>query len=121
MTVTLGVLVDRRYDPNLDLYCFAGELRQVLSNFVSNAMDAMAGGGRLLVSARRSRDWVHPERDGVRITIADTGSGMTPPGGTRVPSALRHADSLSPDASEPTPGGLALASLPGGCSTRVQA
>jgi signal transduction histidine kinase len=41
-------------------------------------MDAMAGGGRLVVSARRSRDWAHPERDGVRITIADTGSGMTP-------------------------------------------
>lgn len=75
---TLGVLLDRRYDPNLDLYCFAGELRQVLSNFVSNAMDAMAGGGRLIVNARRSRDWAHPARDGVRMTIADTGSGMTP-------------------------------------------
>ena len=40
-------------------------------------MDAMAGGGRLIVRARRSRDWVHPQREGVRITIADTGSGMT--------------------------------------------
>jgi signal transduction histidine kinase len=29
------------------------------------------------VRARRSRDWVHPLRDGVRITIADTGSGMS--------------------------------------------
>jgi PAS domain S-box-containing protein len=75
---TLGVLLDRRYDPDLDLYCFAGELRQVLANFVSNAMDAMAGGGRLIVSARRSQDWAHPERVGVRITVADTGSGMTP-------------------------------------------
>ncbi|WP_348264755.1 PAS domain-containing protein [Telmatobacter sp. DSM 110680] len=75
---TLGVSLDRRYDPNLDLFCFAGELRQVFSNFVSNAMDAMAGGGRLIVSARRSRDWVHPEREGVRFTIADTGSGMAP-------------------------------------------
>ena len=62
---------------DLDLYCFAGELRQVISNLVSNAMDATAGGGRLIVRARRSRDWVHPQRDGVRITIADTGSGMT--------------------------------------------
>ena len=35
------------------------------------------GRGRLIVRARRSRDWVHPQRDGVRITIADTGSGMT--------------------------------------------
>jgi signal transduction histidine kinase len=49
----------------------------VISNLVSNAMDAMASGGRLIVRARRSRDWVHPQLDGVRITIADTGSGMT--------------------------------------------
>jgi signal transduction histidine kinase len=74
---TLGITVERQYDPNLDVFCFAGELRQVISNLVSNAMDASAGGGRLLVRARRSRDWVHPQRAGVRITIGDTGSGMT--------------------------------------------
>jgi PAS domain S-box-containing protein len=74
---TLGITPDRRYDPSLDVYCFAGEVRQVISNLVSNAMDATASGGRLMVRARRSQDWVHPQRDGVRITIADTGSGMT--------------------------------------------
>jgi PAS domain S-box-containing protein len=74
---TLGVTIERRYDPDLDLYCFAGELRQVISNLVSNAMDAAQGGGRLIVCARRSRDWVHPQREGVRFTIADSGSGMT--------------------------------------------
>lgn len=75
---TMNILVERRYDAGLDLYCFAGEVRQVVSNLVSNAMDATAGGGRLIVCARRSRDWVHPQRAGVRITIADTGSGMSP-------------------------------------------
>jgi PAS domain S-box-containing protein len=74
---SMGIMVERQYDPGLDLYCFAGEVRQVISNLVSNAMDAMASGGRLIVCARRSRDWVHPQREGVRITIADTGSGMT--------------------------------------------
>jgi PAS domain S-box-containing protein len=74
---TLGVMLERSYDPSLDLYCFAGEVRQVISNLVSNAMDATSGGGRLIVRARRSRDWVHSLREGVRITIADTGSGMT--------------------------------------------
>lgn len=74
---TLGITVERLYDPSLDVFCFAGEIRQVISNLVSNAMDATAGGGRLVVRARRSRDWVHPQRDGVRITIADTGCGMT--------------------------------------------
>jgi len=73
---TLGITLEREYEPDLDLYCFAGELRQVIENLVSNAMDATAGGGRLIVCARKSKDWVHPDRDGVRITIADTGSGM---------------------------------------------
>ena len=74
---TLGIALERNYEPNLDLYCFAGELRQVIANLVSNAMDATAGGGRLIVRARKSRDWVHPQREGVRITIADSGSGMS--------------------------------------------
>jgi PAS domain S-box-containing protein len=73
---TMGIALERKYEPDLDLYCFAGELRQVIANLVSNAMDATAGGGRLIVCARKSRDWVHPQRDGVRITIADTGCGM---------------------------------------------
>jgi PAS domain S-box-containing protein len=74
---TLGIALERNYEPNLDLYCFAGELRQVIANLVSNAMDATAGGGRLIVHARQSRDWVHSQREGVRITIADSGSGMS--------------------------------------------
>jgi PAS domain S-box-containing protein len=73
---TLGISVERKYDPQLDMFCFAGEIRQVISNLVSNAMDASTGGGRLVVRARRSRDWDHPQREGIRLTIADTGSGM---------------------------------------------
>jgi PAS domain S-box-containing protein len=74
---TLGVIVDRDYNPTLDLYCFAGEIRQVIANLVSNAMDATTNGGKLVVRARASRDWNHPDRVGVRITIADSGSGMS--------------------------------------------
>jgi signal transduction histidine kinase len=74
---TLGIVLERNYVPDLDLYCFAGELRQVIANLVGNALDATIGGGRLIVRAHSSRDWVHPDRAGVRITIADTGCGMT--------------------------------------------
>jgi PAS domain S-box-containing protein len=72
----LGIKVEQAYDPEMDLYCFAGELRQVIANIVGNAIDATAGGGRLIVRARRSRDWKNPVREGVRFTIADTGSGF---------------------------------------------
>ncbi|MGA8731733.1 MAG: PAS domain-containing protein, partial [Terracidiphilus sp.] len=37
---TLGIRVERKYDPAMDLYCFAGEVRQVIANLVGNAIDA---------------------------------------------------------------------------------
>jgi len=73
---TLGIQVERDYDPAMDLYCFAGEVRQVIANLIGNAIDATAGGGRLAVRARRSRNWSDPSQEGARITVADTGTGM---------------------------------------------
>ncbi len=70
--------VERRYEPGLTLFCFAGEIRQVFANLVGNAIDASAPGGRLVVRTRRSRDWRNPDQIGVRFVIADTGTGMEP-------------------------------------------
>jgi PAS domain S-box-containing protein len=75
---TLGIQVERKYDPQMDLFCFAGEVRQVFANLVGNAIDACVGGGRIAVRARRSRDWSTHRRSGVRFTVADTGTGMGP-------------------------------------------
>jgi signal transduction histidine kinase/HAMP domain-containing protein len=72
----LNVEIERDYDPQLDLFCFAGEVRQVFANFIGNALDATAHGGRLVVRARSSRNWKFPEMRGVRFTVADTGLGM---------------------------------------------
>lgn len=73
---SLGIEVERDYDPGMDLYCFAGEVRQVIANLVGNAIDATAGGGRLILRARRSRNWRNGSQEGVRLTVADTGAGM---------------------------------------------
>ena len=70
--------VERKYEPGLTLFCFAGEIRQVFANLVGNAIDATASGGRLVFRTRRSRDWRNPAQIGVRFTIADTGAGMEP-------------------------------------------
>jgi PAS domain S-box-containing protein len=75
---TLNIRVDRDYDAELDLFCFAGELRQVFANLVGNAIDASASGGRMRIRARRSCNWKTPEQTGVRFTVADTGTGMEP-------------------------------------------
>ncbi len=58
--------------------CFEGEIRQVVSNLIGNAVDAMAPrGGRLLLRSHESTHWPTGRR-GVTLTIADTGSGMGP-------------------------------------------
>ena len=75
---SLNIQVDREFDPELDLFCFAGEIRQVFANIVGNAIDATLPGGRLVVRARRSRNWQNPQETGVRFTTADTGAGMDP-------------------------------------------
>jgi signal transduction histidine kinase len=54
----------------------AGELRQVILNLVGNALDAMRGGGTLNIRIDRAREYSNGSRPGMRLTIADTGSGI---------------------------------------------
>ena len=46
-------------------------VRHVLTNFIANAVDAMAGGGRLVVRARRAGDQL-------ALSVQDTGPGIGP-------------------------------------------
>jgi PAS domain S-box-containing protein len=55
---------------------FPGELRQVFSNLVGNALDAMPNGGKLILHLRESSLASNPARRGVRVTILDTGAGI---------------------------------------------
>ncbi len=57
--------------------CLEGEIRQVVNNLVRNALDAMSGGGRLLIRLHRQPEWQNGHR-GVRLTVADTGEGVAP-------------------------------------------
>jgi signal transduction histidine kinase len=68
-----GITVERHYAPGLPpIEAMAGELNQVWTNLVDNAIDAMDGTGILTVSAR-------PDASGwVVVEVADTGSGMPP-------------------------------------------
>jgi two-component system, sporulation sensor kinase E len=56
--------------------CQENEIRQVLSNIIGNAIDAMRKGGKLLLRSHRGVDAVSG-REGIRISIADTGQGMS--------------------------------------------
>jgi PAS domain S-box-containing protein len=71
-----AVHVDFSFEDAPELMCFAGEMRQVVVNLVGNAVESMPVGGHLKIRIRPGTDWRSGHR-GVRITIADTGSGMT--------------------------------------------
>ncbi len=72
----LQIEVSRKIGPNVELYCFSGEMRQLFANLIGNAIDAMAHGGHLWLSVRRSRSWVDCT-PGIRLFVADNGCGMT--------------------------------------------
>jgi signal transduction histidine kinase len=72
---TLQVDLHRDYDRSLQLFSFAGELRQLFANLIGNALDAMTPeGGRLVV---RSHAATLNGVRGIRISVADTGCGIT--------------------------------------------
>jgi len=73
-----NIQVVRDFDREMDLFCFSGEIRQVIANLVGNAVDAMGMGGRMVVRARRSLNWNVPAQPGIRFVVADTGTGMEP-------------------------------------------
>jgi len=63
---------------DLQVYSREGELKQALANLIANAIDASLDGGRLRLRARSARNRSNSMDPGVRITLADNGSGMAP-------------------------------------------
>jgi signal transduction histidine kinase len=72
-----GVSVVREYREAEPLDCFDGEIRQVFTNLIGNALDASRDGGKIIVREREATDW-RTGRKGVLITVADKGHGMPP-------------------------------------------
>jgi signal transduction histidine kinase len=66
-----GVAVERDYSPEAPrVQAFAGELNQVWTNLITNAVDAMDGAGTLRIATA-------PDGDAVVVTVTDSGPGMT--------------------------------------------
>jgi len=74
---TLNIALERKLDPDLTVFCFEGEIRQVLANLIGNAIDATSAGGRIVVRLRAAHRGSSGE-PGVLITVVDSGVGMTP-------------------------------------------
>jgi signal transduction histidine kinase len=66
------IAVVRDYVPELpQIEAYAGELNQVWTNLIDNAVDAMDGRGTLRITTRA-------DGDGIAVEIGDTGPGMPP-------------------------------------------
>jgi PAS domain S-box-containing protein len=76
----LGIAVETRYETDLPVDAFSGELRQVFSNIILNAVDALEKtGNKLCVHVVSAFDWANPSRRGLRATISDNGPGIPAP------------------------------------------
>lgn len=65
---------DRQSTP---LLCYSSDVRQVLANLIGNALDAVNGRdeAKIIVRVRDATEWKTGGR-GVRVTIADNGTGI---------------------------------------------
>ncbi len=63
--------VERHYDTDAKIDVIPGELRQVFTNLISNAIDAMPQGGSLELE-------VFAEGQDVKLIFSDTGTGINP-------------------------------------------
>jgi signal transduction histidine kinase len=71
-----GIAFQTRYSGNNSIRVHAGHLRQVFSNLLLNAVEAMPEGGKIQARVSAGHEWSGQERSGVRVTVADTGSGI---------------------------------------------
>jgi signal transduction histidine kinase len=68
-----GIMIERRFNPAPPVLCQPGEIQQVFTNLISNALDALPDKGRLILEVRPS---TNRTASGVAVTVADNGSGM---------------------------------------------
>ncbi len=99
-----GVSIERQYKTDKKIRAFEGDLRQVFANLLSNALDATSPGGKIIIRLREvhglpgnalpgnalpgnalregsdlpSDNGLKTAQRYVRLTVADTGIGMSP-------------------------------------------
>jgi PAS domain S-box-containing protein len=71
-----SIRVEKALSSTDQIHGFPTELRQLFSNLIANAIDAMPDGGRLQVHLTDTAERNHGGRPGIRVTVADTGAGI---------------------------------------------
>ncbi len=71
--VAAGIQVQTRFSPCPQIVLRKGEMMQVISNLVANAIYAMPSGGTLTTSVEEA---VESDRRGLLLSVEDTGEGI---------------------------------------------
>ena len=80
----IEVRVERQYAAREPIVCFEGEMRQVFTNLISNALDATGTTrGLLRVRTKVQRNSI-TRKAGIQITVADNGNGIPADLSTRI-------------------------------------
>jgi PAS domain S-box-containing protein len=75
--IAAGITVDMQAQQEAEVSCMPNEAQQIFANLISNSIDAMPKGGRLVIRLRPSRDWLDRKTEGMRVTFCDSGVGMS--------------------------------------------
>ena len=77
---TLGAAIDTRYDCDVPVTAFPGELQQVFSNLIVNAADALEkSGDKLCIHILVSLNWTNLTQKGVSTPLRIMGVESTQP------------------------------------------
>jgi signal transduction histidine kinase len=71
--MAVGVAVDMRFNDLQKIFVSKGEMLQIFSNIIANAVDAMPQGGKLSIS---TRTLLSSAGDGIQTVIRDNGTGI---------------------------------------------
>ena len=70
-----NVRLETQSETSATVPAFPGEMRQVFSNLIVNAVDAVQRGGTVRIRVKHGRDW-KSKRLGIRVLVADDGPGI---------------------------------------------
>lgn len=71
-----GIELCSDFDDSIEVQAVPGEIRQVVANLVGNAIDSLDAGGQMRVRVAPSTQWRGTPKRGVRLSVADSGSGI---------------------------------------------
>jgi PAS domain S-box-containing protein len=71
-----AIRIETEIRQNPTIRAIAGEIRQLFANLLNNSIDAVRDGGRILIRVSAANERRGARRTGVRLTVADTGSGI---------------------------------------------